>query len=516
MALPSSWNRPLTSAQIVLRVYRSVSEILAGFDIDAAGCAYDGKQVYATPRALGSLITQVNHIDLSRRSPSYENRLSKYSHRNFEVYWPELDRRRIDPTIFERSFRRTSGLARLLVLERLPTTSAREAYLNKRREERGRPTVYRSHHYLGGNIKDDYEDEVADWVSEDASISNYHTFTIPYGKKFHAKRIEKLCYTRDLLLNAEWNQPKDRPVYLHRHPAFFGRAEDVIEDCCGTCPKPETQQEKDISQKESEMYISGKVSFLTDDPGRQQIGSFNPLTEEDWTDMAYVGNTARLCQSIVDGDIDDVTNWLSQAEADPNTRDYTGRTPLHLAVIASTPAIVKCLVDGGARLTSRLADGRTALHLAASRGDTDIIKTLMDKSIENEAADEERRETHRPSTPPARSPGTGPAPEPSDDPEEGSDEESVNWKQSDTDAQSATTGSFVKVGQESGCADGGTALEDPEDEPDYYHIDVLAWDIPCSPLHLAIVSGHEEAVRLLCNVRVQSRTVSLPFTNMYC
>lgn len=182
----------------MLRIYKNVSEILTGFDIDCSGAAYDGKQVYCTPRALQSFITQINHVDLSRRSPSYENRLSKYSHRGFEVYWPELDRSRIDPTIFERSFTRTLGLARLLVLERLPTSSAREQYLSKRREERGRPPLNRRFFRgLAGNIKEAHEDEVADWVNEE-EVSNYHTFTIPYGEKFHAKKIEKLCYTRDL------------------------------------------------------------------------------------------------------------------------------------------------------------------------------------------------------------------------------------------------------------------------------------------------------------------------------
>lgn len=253
----------------MLRVYKSVSEILTGFDIDCSGAAYDGEQVYCTPRALASYITQVNPVDLSRRSPSYENRLSKYSHRNFEVYWPELDRTRIDPTIYERSFQRTLGLARLLVLERLPTTSARELYLKKRRQERGRPDLgFRYNRRLRGNIKDSYEDEVADWVDED-EVSNYHTFTVPYGEKFHAKKIEKLCYTKDLLLNAEWNQPKERNVYLHRHPAFFGRVEDVIGDCCGTCPQPTTQEEIEVAAKESEIYVSGNVSFRLDDPGRQ-------------------------------------------------------------------------------------------------------------------------------------------------------------------------------------------------------------------------------------------------------
>ncbi|KAM5381008.1 hypothetical protein ACJZ2D_003123 [Fusarium nematophilum] len=500
---------PVRHVQIVLRVYKSVSEILTGFDIDAAGGAFDGKQVYVTPRALGSFITQVNQIDLTRRSPSYENRLSKYSHRNFEVHWPELDRSRVDPTIFERSFQRTLGLARLLVLERLPTTTARETYLNKRREERGRPQVYKGNRVLLGNIKDRHEDEIADWLSEE-DISNYHTFTVPYGQHFNAKRIEKLCYTRDLLLNAEWNQPTDREVYLHRHPAFFGRVEDVIEDCCGSCPEPVTPEEKEIAEKEAEIYIKGKVSFLIDDPGRQQIGSFNPLTEQDWTDMAYVGNTARLCQSIVDGDLDDVLNWLSQEDSDPNKRDYTGRTPLHLAVMTSSPEVVRCLVDHGSRITARLADGKTALHLAASRGNVEIIRILMEKSIENEEAEEERQDRKRQA---AKTASSGkkddtimkeaPGLDNSEESAEESDGELVDAEMTDADAASMVTGSFVKVkkGEEQ---EDDLVPDESEDEPDYFQIDVLAWDVPCSPLHLAIAEGHEDAVKLLCDYGADS------------
>ncbi|KAH8717239.1 Uncharacterized protein HC256_001939 [Beauveria bassiana] len=502
---------PVRHVQIVLRVYKSISEILTGFDIDAAGGSYDGKQVYVTPRALGSFITQINHVDLSRRSPSYENRLSKYSHRNFEVYWSDLDRKRVDPTIFERSFQRTLGLARLLVLERLPTSSARETYRNKRRQERGRPQIHRQNFHLFGNIKGNHEDEIADWLSEE-DVSNYHTFTIPYGEKFHAKRIEKLCYTRDLLLNAEWNQPKDRKVYLHRHPAFFGRVEDVIEDCCGTCPVPVTQEEIEIAGKEAEIYISGKVSFLIDDPGRQQIGSFNPLTEQDWTDMAYVGNTARLCQSIVDGDLEDVMNWLSQEDADPNQRDYTGRSPLQLAVTSSTPEMVKCLVDHGARLTARLADGKTALHLAAVRGNAEIVKILMEKSIsneedENDKQDRKRRaekstsqqiEVEAEAVTKAKPKDSATSVEESRSEDEGSDAELVEATETTADVVSVVTGSFVKV-KDGVKGDEDHLPEESEDEPDYYQIDLLAWDIPCSPLHLAIAEGHENIVELLCD-----------------
>ncbi|KAJ9641385.1 hypothetical protein H2199_005355 [Coniosporium tulheliwenetii] len=366
---------PTRHVQIVLRIYKSISEILTGFDVDCSCVAYDGKQVYVTPRALAAFVTQSNQIDLTRRSPSYENRLSKYSHRGFEVYWPLLDRTRIDPTIFERSFSGTVGLARLLVLEKLPKASDRDRYMDQRRTERGRPPLdrYRRYrHSIRGNIKDDYDDEVADWVEED-EVSNYHTFTIPYGQKFHARKIEKLLYTKDLLLNAEWNKPKDREVNLH----------------------PFDPEDEEVAEAESKIYVSGNVSFIKDDPGRQAIGSFNPITDDDWTEMAYVGNTARLCQAIVDGDLEHVQDWLAQEGSNPNRRDYTGRTPLHLAVISSTPEIVQCLIDHGARLVARLADGRTALHLAAARGNIPMVKSLLEKSEQNEEEEARKEELRK-------------------------------------------------------------------------------------------------------------------------
>ena len=116
-----------------------MSEILTGFDVDSSCFAYDGEQVYGTPRAIAAFVTQTNTIDLTRRSPSYESRWNKYAHRGFEVYCPDLDRSTIDPTIFERSFARTVGLARLLILEQLPEPHDRDEYLTQRREERGRP-----------------------------------------------------------------------------------------------------------------------------------------------------------------------------------------------------------------------------------------------------------------------------------------------------------------------------------------------------------------------------------------
>ncbi|KXG48078.1 uncharacterized protein PGRI_019480 [Penicillium griseofulvum] len=479
---------PNRHVQIVLRIYRSVAEILTGFDVDASCAAYDGSQVYASPRAIAAYITQVNQIDLSRRSPSYENRLSKYSHRGFEVFWPALDRSKIDPTIFERSFTRTEGLARLLVLEKLPRSDDRDNYLQKRREERGRPPLdlyLRRRHgkALHGNLKDDWEDEVPEWQEQD-QVSDYHTFTIPYGRRFNARSIEKLLYTKDLLLNAQWNQPKDRAVYLHRHPAFFGEAEHVIGDCCGFCPKAVTEEEVKLAEEEAKIYISGNITFIKDDPGRQEIGSFNPITETDWTEMAYVGQTEKLCQAIVANDVDSVKAFLAEEGTNPDRRDYTGRTPLQLACMCSTPEVVQCLIDGGARMIPRMADGKTALHLAAARGHVEIIRILLKKSNENEEEEATKQESLKKNDKSETKPST----------DEDEDIEMIDQ----TDAMSHTSASYVKVDSEEN-EDLRTydTLEENDLEPDVYDVNVVAWDSRAAPLHLAILHGHTEAVKEL-------------------
>ncbi|EXJ54315.1 hypothetical protein A1O7_09653 [Cladophialophora yegresii CBS 114405] len=487
---------PIRHVQIVLRLYRSVSEILTGFDVDCSCVAYDGKQVWASPRALAAFMTQMNTIDLSRRSPSYENRLSKYSRRGFEVYWPLIDRSRVDPTIFERSFSRVLGLARLLVLEKLPHPNDRDTYLAKRRAERGRPPLpwnARFRHELPGNVKDAQPDDVAEWVEED-EVSNYHTVTIPYGPKYHAKKIEKLLFTKDLLLNAEWNKPKDRETQLHRHPAFFGSANDVLHDCCGFCPKPVTVEDVAAFEEESKIYISGNVTFVMDDPGRQAIGSFNPITDDDWTDMAYVGNTTRLCQAIVDLDLDAVRDWFSSPEVvDVNRRDHTGRTPLQLAVMCSTPEIVQCLIEHGARLVARLYNGMTALHLAAYRGEVQMVKDILDKSDANEEAENIKEAARRD----ARRAGSA-SDTSSENGSQEQDSGDVDSFDSDGDfdheaeVDDVTEGSFVKVNDNVSPDENGE-----EDEPDVYDVDVLAWDSPLSPLHLAILAGHLDVIELL-------------------
>ncbi|KMP01227.1 hypothetical protein CIRG_01367 [Coccidioides immitis RMSCC 2394] len=495
-ALTIASRYPTRHVQIVLRLYKSVSEILTGFDVDCSCTAFDGSQVWASPRALASFVTQTNTIDLTRRSPSYENRLAKYSHRGFEVYWSGLDRSRVDPTIFERSFTHVVGLARLLVMEKLPTAGSRDRYVDQRRSERGRPPSTKEKFYNNphGNFKERQPEDIAEWVEEE-DVSSYHTFTIPYGPKYTAKKIERLLYKKDLLLNAEWNKSKERTVDLHRHPAFFGAVQDVIEDCCGFCPSPATEEEIEIAEEESRRFVSGKIQFMKDDPGRQAIGSFNPITDSDWTEMAYIGDTARLCQAIVDGDLECVKKCCAREDFNVDQRDHTGRMPLHLAVMCGTPEIVQYLVDRGAKLVARVAGGSTVLHMAAARGNPEILRTILRKSEANKAEHSEK--TEKPlSQGKGPSSGSGVSDVESGD----SDDDDISFVQSVSEGPyAATQGSMVMVKKSaSEIQNPPEENEDEGEEPNFYdNVDVLSWDMPISPLHLALLNGYAGIVDIL-------------------
>lgn len=77
--------KKLLQVQIILRLYDTLAQVLVGFDVDCCAIGYNGKKLMTTERGLHALKYRVNVANLKRRSPSYENRLIKYSFRGFDV-----------------------------------------------------------------------------------------------------------------------------------------------------------------------------------------------------------------------------------------------------------------------------------------------------------------------------------------------------------------------------------------------------------------------------------------------
>lgn len=82
--------------QLILRLYRTPSEIIHGFDVDCCCMGYDGEHIWMTQRCLAALMAGYNTVNFDRLSPSYERRLAKYGARGISVKIPNFNRKNID------------------------------------------------------------------------------------------------------------------------------------------------------------------------------------------------------------------------------------------------------------------------------------------------------------------------------------------------------------------------------------------------------------------------------------
>lgn len=81
-------NKRYNKVQIILRLYRTVSEIIHGFDVDSCCLGFDGKSYWGTKRAVYSITKGYNTVNFDRMSPSYEYRLMKYAIRGVPIKVP--------------------------------------------------------------------------------------------------------------------------------------------------------------------------------------------------------------------------------------------------------------------------------------------------------------------------------------------------------------------------------------------------------------------------------------------
>ncbi|KAF9521703.1 hypothetical protein CPB83DRAFT_900390 [Crepidotus variabilis] len=299
---------PFRTIQIVLRLYRSPAEILAGFDIDCACVAYNGDKILINPRAVVSMLTQCNTVDITRRSPTYKMRLRKYADRGFEVFVPSLDRSKVNPKILEtNSGLLLRGLARLLVLEDMRNSCRKldQFHLLNAPEAS-----------ISGQNRQEAA-KILDVHDYDPSI-----FSIPYGPTWNARRIKLFCANLEKRLGlhgmAIFSLEKSSKLYDHHceaqirevkkkqlngnlqseidwdgEPQFHQHAlvcsdsmENCLADACHFKPCLHPQQIEDSGK--TGFLFPGPIQFITANPGGQLLsGSFKPTLDVEWTKDAY-------------------------------------------------------------------------------------------------------------------------------------------------------------------------------------------------------------------------------------
>ena len=447
-----------------------------GFDVDSCAVGYDGKDVWVSPRAHHALTYQLNTVDMTRRSPSYEMRLAKYCGRGFGVAIPSLQLQRIDPLIYEKRFDQVQGLAKLLLLTKLEKQTFRFRYKEQQRMRKLRPEVAKNN--IFDQIIDDDDEYNAERLEGGESASDYSTVFLPWGPKWHGGRIRKLMYTKDLILNSKWYDPTKK---YHTHPCFFGTIEEILKDCCGSCPPV---PEKDVDPDSP--FVSGPLTWVTINPGQQtqvqRIGSFHPITEGDWTEGAYINAATEQLFAAVNSNNVDKLKKLLEEDVDINSRDATGRTLLHIAIMSNSTEAAAILIKKGARISAKMIDGRSPVHLAAQYNTPQILRLLIERGAELEESNANKKDDKM-----------------DEEKDEDEEEEEEEEKEEDDeeiafeDSIKARVDQMKKEQQEK--EDSADPTIDKGD--DLLEIDAIDWDYQVTPLQYAAFFGHDEIIEVL-------------------
>ena len=89
--------------------------------------------------------------------------------------------------------------------------------------------------------------------------------------------------------------------------------------------------------------------------------------------------TLLLIQACASGDVVLVANLVSEQNADPFSKDESGRTPLGVACEAGHVQVAKYLIETkGVSPGFRGTNGSTPLHAAARGGHLDVVRYLVD------------------------------------------------------------------------------------------------------------------------------------------
>lgn len=329
--------------QIIIKKYDDIQDILSGFDIDCCAIAYTGSRIIATERCINAINTNINTVDLTLSSASYEYRLSKYAKRGYAVYVENYQPQKIDYRIYTKNVKYQTGLAKLLVLEKLGTNTKYQLYNDTM-------DYFLATQRRNLNLKADY------------ASSEYDSVFMPdWTKKLNKNNITTECNK----INAEYNC---RMFYIRNINDIIIGPVDIIKT--------------DINISKSDVNVNGRIEWVNDDTDTdmiftKKITDINMINE--WHNSAYgtIGIISDIIECVRKFDHETLKSLVTKDNV--NNRDIINHTPLHEAIIFNNMEAVKFFDEIGADFTfvSRLK--KTPLHTAYEQNNMDMVKYILDK-----------------------------------------------------------------------------------------------------------------------------------------
>jgi len=284
--------------QIILRLYKTKSEILHGFDIGSSAIGFDGDNVILTTLGRFSYEYMCNIVDTTRRSTTYEKRLKKYLDRDFDIILPKLDITKLrnnyhkynllevcEIQYFPFSYSKVVG-NKILFNELLIKGYERDSdYQMRNLDERN--TFYTN---LVNLITDAQSELYYISYGENLDILNKPpNITSSMIINFYDNLISKI-YNRKTFNGVEFEK------YIRLETVDISKVlKKLYVDNDIEYLKKIIEKQKDVAIKNIEIMNNqdhSQLPWITENPTSQLTGSFNPIIEEEskWYGEYYLDN----------------------------------------------------------------------------------------------------------------------------------------------------------------------------------------------------------------------------------
>jgi hypothetical protein len=281
---------------LIFRLYQSIGEILHGFDLGSSAVGYDGKNVYFT--SLGKFCHEYscNVIDTTRRSTTYEYRLTKYFDRGFNIVMPGLDINLLKTDYFKYNIDEVCVLPHLVfsysniignrvIVSRFHTQFKKLSDYDD--ESQSFDIVY--YQSFQNNIRNLLRDSnhfvyvSSKIAADDFNILN-HRFNISPGyiTTLYDDIRKKLTSSNVNIKSLKVFFPPN--IFKKIITKIIDHDDDLLQYLDSVIA-----EQKDLIMKKIEDLPEYRTTWLSQDPGTQISGSFNPIIENeaDWYGKFY-------------------------------------------------------------------------------------------------------------------------------------------------------------------------------------------------------------------------------------